>query len=71
MRFFGIPFLLVGLLATPAFAQPASSRDCFKHGGHAAPDTFCFADLNQIRDYFQAADYTLEHWDAGERSVPR
>jgi Bax protein len=58
--------------ARPAHAaSPASSHDAVHHGAHAAPDTFRFADLDQIRDYFGEADYTLAHWREGERSVPR
>ena len=45
--------------------------DCFTHGAHAVPDTLAFADLATIRDYFAAAHYTLDDWNAGERTVPR
>jgi Bax protein len=62
---------LAVLAHSAAAASPASSRDAATHGAHAVPDTFRFADLDQIRDYFVEADYTLDHWAAGERSVPR
>ncbi|HPF69386.1 MAG TPA: glucosaminidase domain-containing protein [Candidatus Krumholzibacteria bacterium] len=60
-------FLVAGLAATAAGRAGAAVRPL----AEAAPDTFRFANLPEIRDYFAAADYTLDHWRAGERSVPR
>ena len=58
-----LALLGVALLAT------SCSRTDTDHESTA--DTFAFADVDQLREYFQAADYTLEHWDAGDRTVPR
>lgn len=37
----------------------------------AAPDTFRFADAAELRAHFMEAGYSLEQWDAGDRTVPR
>lgn len=68
-----IPVFILGtlLLAAACGSQPDSARDSHKQAGHAVPDTFRFAGLEEVRDLFAKADYTLEHWQAGERSIPR
>ena len=68
-----IPVFVLGvlLLAAACDSQPDSSKDSHHRAGHAVPDTFRFSGLEEVRDLFAGADYTLEHWQAGERSIPR
>jgi len=68
-----IPFLILGalLFAASCGSQPDSAQDSNRQAGHAVRDTFRFSGLEEVRDLFARADYTLESWQAGERSVPR
>ncbi len=66
-----VAIALIALSATAACSQPASTGDSHLHGSHAAPDTFRFADIHAIRDYFEKCGYTIDHWRSGDRSVPR
>jgi uncharacterized FlgJ-related protein len=47
--------------------RPDSASDL----GTAVADTFRFASLDELRAHFQEARYTVEDWDAGDRTVPR
>ena len=61
-----LPIMLLGvMLVTTTCSRTDSDHD------RADSDTFDFAGVEQLRGYFQAANYTLEDWDAGDRSVPR
>ena len=61
-----LPIMLLGvMLVTTTCSRTDSDHD------RADSDTFEFAGVEQLRGYFQAANYTLEDWDAGDRSVPR
>lgn len=68
-----IPLFILAVLlwAAACGSQPESSKDSHQHAGHAVPDTFRFSGLEEVRDLFAGANYTLEHWQAGERSIPR
>lgn len=68
-----IPALLLAALffAASCGSEPDSARDSQRQAGHAVPDTFRFSGLEEVRDLFAEANYTLESWQAGERSVPR
>jgi Bax protein len=61
----------LALAAAAAAIAPPSCRDSHLHGAHASPDTFHFANLQQVRDFFAEAEYTYDRWQEGERSVPR
>jgi len=67
--------LIIALLATAlllgACDKAESGRDSHLRRGTAVPDTFAFANLDEIRDYFVAAKYTIDDWRGGDRSVPR
>ena len=63
--------LAIAALAMAAHAQPESARDSHQVPGKAAPDTFQFAGLEDLKDFFARADYTIETWRAGDRSIPR
>ncbi len=54
-----------------ACSRGEAGREDHVRRGTAVPDTFEFAGLEEIRDYFAAANYTIEDWEAGDRSVPR
>lgn len=55
-------------LAAAVSAAAVHQDDCHEH---AAVDTFAFDSVDELREFFHAADYSLEDWDAGNHSVPR
>lgn len=68
-----IPALILAVLlfAASCGSEPDSAHDSNRQAGHAVRDTFRFSGLEEVRDLFAEANYTLESWQAGERSVPR
>jgi Bax protein len=63
--------MMAFLLPTVACTQPDSAHDSHLYGKYADADTFHFAGVEELREYFAAANYTLADWQAGERSIPR
>jgi len=64
-------WLLAVTLMVTAYAQPESAHDAYAPLGTAAPDTFHFTGIEDIKDLFASAEYTIDHWRAGDRSIPR
>ena len=64
-------WILAVALVVAVSAQPASAHDSHETLGKAAPDTFQFAGLDDLKAFFARADYTIDQWHAGDRSIPR
>jgi len=64
-------FVLALVLVVGACAQPDSAHDAHAHHGYAEPDTFEFASVEDLKRFFAEAGYDIDHWNQGERSIPR
>ena len=64
-------FWLGGLLSLSAFAQVDWAHDSHLIRGKAVPDTFYFSGVDDLKTFFEEAEYTLDHWIEGDRSIPR
>jgi uncharacterized FlgJ-related protein len=68
----GTAALLCALAAIPAGAQPDSAHDSHLAVGQAVPDTFYFeTGLGDLVELFERHEFTIDTWQAGDRSVPR
>jgi uncharacterized FlgJ-related protein len=63
--------IMTAVLVAGACGRGEAGRQDHVRRGTAVPDTFKFAGLEEIRDYFAANKFTLETWQSGDRSVPR
>ena len=64
-------WLLAVTLMVPVYAQPESAHDAHLPLGAAAPDTFHFTGVDDLTEFFAHSNYTIDTWNAGDRSIPR
>lgn len=66
-RRLALPIILLALVAIGCEREQAEKTAV----SAAVPDTFRFHDPDELRAFFNEADYSLERWDEGERGIPR